>query len=55
MEPVTASPAAVNANARAGQIHEVRFRIDDPATDDVRCSVDGHAAAGMVGRLVVTP
>jgi plastocyanin len=47
--------ANVDANARPGQTQEVRFRIDDPGTYDVRCSVDGHAAAGMVGRLVVTP
>jgi plastocyanin len=47
--------ANVDANARPGQTQEVRFRIDSPGRYDIRCTVDGHAAAGMVGRLDVTP
>ena len=47
--------ANVDANARPGQTQEVRFRIDDPGTWEVRCLVDGHAAGGMVGSLTVTP
>jgi P-type Cu+ transporter len=47
--------ANVDANARPGQVQEVRFRIDTPGTYDVECSVDGHAASGMVGHLLVTP
>ncbi|HEY7970356.1 MAG TPA: heavy metal translocating P-type ATPase [Candidatus Limnocylindrales bacterium] len=47
--------ANVDANARPGQTQEVRFRIDEPGTWEVRCLVDGHAASGMVGRLTVTP
>jgi Cu+-exporting ATPase len=47
--------ANVDANARPGQTQEVRFRIDDPGTWEVRCLVDGHAASGMIGRLTVTP
>ncbi len=47
--------ANVDANARPGQVQEVRFRVDDPGSYVVECSVEGHAARGMTGRLVVTP
>ncbi len=47
--------ANVDAGARPGQTQRLRFRIDTPGTYRVVCSVEGHAAAGMVGRLVVTP
>jgi nitrite reductase (NO-forming) len=47
--------ANVDANARPGQTQEVRFRIDQAGRYDVRCDVAGHAAAGMVGSLDVTP
>ncbi|HEY7132243.1 MAG TPA: heavy metal translocating P-type ATPase [Candidatus Limnocylindrales bacterium] len=47
--------ANVEANARPGQTREIRFRIDRPGDYEVRCSVDGHAASGMVGTLTVTP
>ncbi len=47
--------ANVDANARPGQTQVVRFRVDEPGSYDVECSVDGHAAGGMVGRFVVTP
>ncbi len=47
--------ANVDANARPGQTQEIRFRIDQPGDYAVRCDVDGHAAAGMVGKLEVTP
>jgi nitrite reductase (NO-forming) len=47
--------ANVDAGARPGQTQRLRFRIDTPGTYSVVCSVEGHAAAGMVGRLVVTP
>ena len=47
--------ANVDANARPGQVQQIRVRLDRPGTYEIRCSVDGHAASGMVGRLVVTP
>jgi plastocyanin len=47
--------ANVDANARPGQTQRVRFRISDPGTYRIECTVPGHAAAGMVGTLVVTP
>jgi uncharacterized cupredoxin-like copper-binding protein len=47
--------ANVDANARPGQAQEIRFRIDEPGDYEVHCDVDGHAIAGMVGRLLVTP
>ncbi len=47
--------ANIDANARPGQVQRIRFRIDTPGTYEIRCTVEGHAAAGMVGRLVVTP
>jgi Cu+-exporting ATPase len=46
--------ANVDAGARPGQTQRIRFSIDHPGTYEIRCTVDGHAAAGMVGRLVVT-
>ena len=45
--------ANVDANARPGQTQRIRFRMDASGTFTVRCTVDGHAAAGMTGRLVV--
>jgi len=47
--------ANLDAGARPGQTQRLRFRIDAPGTYRIVCSVEGHAAAGMVGRLVVTP
>jgi Cu+-exporting ATPase len=47
--------ANVDAGARPGQTQRIRFAIDRPGTYEIRCTVDGHAGAGMVGRLVVTP
>jgi plastocyanin len=47
--------ANVDANARPGQTQEVRFSIDRPGRYEVQCDVAGHAAAGMVGSLLVTP
>jgi Cu+-exporting ATPase len=47
--------ANVDAGARPGQTQRIRFSIDRPGTYEIRCTVDGHADAGMVGRLVVTP
>jgi uncharacterized cupredoxin-like copper-binding protein len=45
----------VDAGARPGQTQRIRFAIDRPGTYEIRCTVDGHAVAGMVGRLVVSP
>jgi Cu+-exporting ATPase len=45
--------ANVDANARPGQTQRIRFRIDQPGTYRVTCTVEGHAEAGMVGTLVV--
>jgi Cu+-exporting ATPase len=45
--------ANVDAGARPGQKQRIRFTIDAPGTYLIRCTVPGHAAAGMVGTLVV--
>ena len=45
--------ANVDAGARPGQTQRIRFTIDEPGTYVVECTVEGHAAAGMVGSLVV--
>jgi len=45
--------ANVDAGARPGQTQQVRFRITEPGRYRIECSVPGHAAAGMVGTLVV--
>jgi Cu+-exporting ATPase len=47
--------ANVDAAARPGQTQRIRVRLDTPGTYRIVCTVEGHAAAGMVGRLVVTP
>ena len=47
--------ANVDANARPGQTQHIRFRITDPGTYRIECTVPGHAESGMVGTLVVTP
>ena len=45
--------ANVDAGARPGQTQQIRFTVDRPGTYQIRCSVPGHEAAGMVGTLVV--
>ena len=45
----------VDAPARPGQTARLRFVLDAPGTYEVMCSIPGHAEAGMVGALVVTP
>jgi plastocyanin len=47
--------ANVDAAARPGQVQQIRFIVDRPGTYRIICSVEGHADAGMVGRLVVEP
>jgi plastocyanin len=43
----------VDLPARPGQTTSVRFWVDTPGTYAIRCTVPGHAAAGMIGSLVV--
>jgi P-type Cu+ transporter len=45
--------ANVDVGARPGQTQRIRFAIDRPGTYHVQCTVPGHAAAGMIGTLVV--
>jgi Cu+-exporting ATPase len=45
--------ANVDAGARPGQTQRIRFAIDRPGAYRITCTVPGHAAAGMVGTLVV--
>ena len=47
--------ANVDAGARPGQTQRIRFRIDEPGTYRIVCTVPGHADAGMAGTLVVDP
>ena len=47
--------ANVDAATRPGETTRIRFIIDRPGRYPIRCSVAGHAAAGMVGELVVDP
>ena len=47
--------ANVDAGARPGQTQRIRFRIDEPGSYRIACTVPGHAEAGMTGTLVVQP
>jgi len=47
--------ANVDAGARPGQTQQIRARLDRPGTYRIVCTVEGHAAAGMVGILIVEP
>jgi len=47
--------ANIDASARAGETQRIRFRVDQPGQWAVRCTVDGHAVAGMTGLLTVEP
>ena len=47
--------ANVDAAARPGQTQQIRVRLDRPGSYRIVCTVPGHAAAGMVGTLVVEP
>ncbi len=47
--------ANVDAATRPGETTRIRFIVDRPGRYPIRCSVAGHAAAGMVGELVVDP
>ncbi len=43
----------VDVQARPGQSASLRFRIDAPGRYPIVCTYPGHAAAGMVGLLIV--
>jgi Cu+-exporting ATPase len=47
--------ANIDAGARPGQTQRIRFIAPAPGTYRIVCSVAGHAEAGMVGMLVVSP
>ncbi len=47
--------ANVDAGARPGQTQRLRFVLDQPGTYEIRCTVEGHAEAGMTGTLTVAP
>jgi P-type Cu+ transporter len=47
--------ANVDAGARPGQTQRLRFRIDEPGSYRIVCTVPGHAEAGMAGTLRVDP
>ena len=47
--------ANVDAGARPGQTQRIRFLVPAAGIYQIRCTVDGHAAAGMVGTLTIDP
>ena len=47
--------ANVDAGAQPGQTQQIRVRFDRPGTYRIVCTVEGHAASGMIGSLVVEP
>ena len=47
--------ANVDAGARPRQTQKIRFRIDEPGSYQIVCTVPGHAEAGMAGTLIVDP
>jgi Cu+-exporting ATPase len=47
--------ANIDAGARPGQTQRIRFIAPAPGTYRILCTVDGHADAGMIGTLIVTP
>jgi Cu+-exporting ATPase len=45
----------VDVPARPGQTAKLRFRVEEPGTYRIICTVPGHSEAGMTGTLVVEP
>lgn len=42
------------AHANAGETVTATFRIDEPGTYEIYCSIPGHRVSGMTGTLTVT-
>jgi len=46
---------AIHLHAQTGASDEGTFRLENPGSYQVRCTIPGHAEAGMLAQLVVEP